>query len=170
MALVAQKMRDATGAIATYRLNTSSAGTQGNPDGIPAHPHPDELLCVVFSGFPVTPTGDRNVHDVAAYYAAHPESEGEPISGDQTARWRHLQCGDPDPEDGTRCRGPEHCAAAPHGPGTGWVHPWPTYRDIAHVLYPCGIAPEPVVDAPVVDENVDGPVQLDLLGYLASLT
>lgn len=129
---------------------------------------PDDRLKVHFSGYPVVPSGGRPILEVVAYYAAHPDSPGEPISGDQTARWRHLQCGDPAPEPGTGCRGPEHCAAAPHGPGTGWIRDWPRYRDIARVLYPGGVAPVPVEDPPAVIED-EGPVQLDLLEYLAAL-
>ncbi|GAB4097679.1 hypothetical protein GCM10028787_31540 [Brachybacterium horti] len=157
-------LRDATGKIARYRPWASNEGTQGRPE-VPERPHPDEILRVRFSGFGIPHASRRPLSETIDYYAAHPDSEGEPISGDEVARFRHFQCGDPDPDPETACRGPEHCPAAPHRPGTGWVR-GAQYRDIAHVLYPGGTVPVRVKGAGPALEVDEQPVQLDLLDYL----
>lgn len=158
MALCTQKLRDAFGQVATYRTNSASPDrATGHPEP-PEHPHPDELLRVRFSGYFIPANCRRPLADIAAYYAAHPESEGHPISGDECARVRHMQCGDPQPDPHTGCRGPEHCQAAPHEPGSGWLSErHPHYRDIAHALYPAGRVPQP---------RPAQPIQLDLLTFL----
>lgn len=168
MALHTQKMRDARGKVATYRLNANNPDTRtGHPEP-PARPHPDELLRVRWSGYFIPSSNRRPLAETAAYYEAHPESEGHPISGDECARVRRSQCGDTGQDPATGCRGPEHCAAAPHEGGAGWIDSRvPRYRDIAHTLYLSGQAPVPATrPGPSRPE----PEQLDLLTYLTSLT
>lgn len=109
----------------------------------------------------------RPLAEIAAYYAAHPDSEGHPVSGDECARARYSQCGDPDPDPTTGCRGEKHCQAAPHEGGAGWIYGRTArYRDIAHVLYPGGTAPVPVEDAPA--PHPEAPVQLALFELLTT--
>lgn len=165
MHVFTRKMRDATGQVTTHRTNSGGVDPTTGHREPPARPHPDEILMVRWSGFFVPSSSTHPVAEIAAYYAAHPESEGHPVSGDEMARTRYSQCGDVDPDPATGCRGEGYCQAAPHEGGTGWITGRiARYRDIAHVLYPGGVAPVPVEDAP----QDEGPVQLDLLEYLAT--
>lgn len=165
MHVFTRKMRDATGKVATYRTNSGTPSKVTGHCEPPVRPHPDELLTVHWSGYFIPPSSSRSVAEVAAYYAAHPESEGEPISGDQLARTIRSQCGDSNPDQFAGCRGEGYCQAAPHGSSRGWITDRiARYRDIAHVLYPGGVAPVPVEDAPEGEE----PVQLDLFDYLTT--
>ncbi|WP_422117790.1 hypothetical protein [Brachybacterium sp. UNK5269] len=167
MHVFTRKMRDATGKVATYRTNPGTPDKATGHIEPPALPHPDEILTVRWSGYFIPSSSTRPLAEVAAYYAAHPDSEGEPISGDECARVRYSQCGDPDPDPTTGCRGEEHCQAAPHAGGTGWIYGRTArYRDIAHVLYPGGTAPVPVEDASA--PGPEAPVQLALFEYLTT--
>lgn len=165
MHVFTRKMRDGTGQVATYRTNSGACAPVTGHREPPVRPHPDEILMVRWSGYFVPSSDTRPVAETAAYYAAHPESEGHPVSGDENARTRYSQCGDTNPDQFAGCRGEGYCQAAPHDGGRGWITGRTAYyRDIAHVLYPGGTAPVPVEDAP----TEEGPVQLDLLDYLAT--
>lgn len=164
MHVFTRKMRDATGKVRTYRTNagTPSPAT-GHPEP-PEHPHPDEVLKARWTGYFIPAMGGGSVVETAAYYAAHPESEGHPVSGDDTARTLRSQCGDRARTG--ECRGPDFCQAAPHE-GNGWISDRvPRYRDIARSLYPAGTAPVPAEDA----ARPTGPVQLDLFDALEELS
>ncbi|PZT98928.1 MAG: hypothetical protein DI630_18170 [Gordonia sp. (in: high G+C Gram-positive bacteria)] len=161
-----EKMIDATGKVATYRANSGIPDKSTGHCEPPKNPHPDEMLRVRWSGYFIPSSNRHPVAETIAYYAAHPDAEGHPVSGDELARTQHTQCGDPDPDQTYRCRGPQYCQAAPHEGGTGWLSDRiPRYRDIAHVLYPGGVAPEPWAK-PAPDE----PKQLDLLDYLEGVS
>ncbi len=75
-----------------------------------------------------------------------------PVDGDQTARWRALQCWDdqigrqPDKKRFTTepCENPECPHPKPHCAGQWFSDDWPRFRDIAHVLYPGGRVPWPL--------------------------
>lgn len=167
MTTYSRKMRDATGAVRTYRTNSNTPSAATGHREPPTHPDPDELLMVNWSGYFIPSGSQRVLAEVAAYYASHPESEGEPISGDETARARYSQCGDPNPDPTGGCRGPAHCPAAPHEGGTGWIDERvPRYRDISHVLYRGGGAPTAVEMSPRAADSV----QLDLLDSLEGMS
>ena len=51
--------------------------------------------------------------------------------------------------------------------GTGWIGGGARYLDIGHILYPGGSAPVPVENTAAPE--VEGPMQLDLLKYLATV-
>ena len=136
MALVdREKMTDATGAVHLYRPVPNN--TPGVP---PEYPHPDAILRSRWSGYGIPPDETRSLEDVLAYYAAHPDSEGHPVSGDETVRFR-------------RWRSPEHY--------------WPRFRDIAHVLYPGGRLPVPVGDEPADGQHPD---QLTIFDALEAMS
>ncbi|MGO1320812.1 MAG: hypothetical protein ACTMIK_11250 [Galactobacter sp.] len=44
-----------------------------------------------FSGYAIPPGDERTVVEVAAYYAANDPEKGQPISGDETARFHHWR-------------------------------------------------------------------------------
>lgn len=170
MATYRRKMQDATGAVRTYRTNSNAPSAATGHREPPALPDPDEVLLVNWSGYFIPPGSQRVLAEVAAYYAAHPESEGEPISGDETARARYSRCGDPSPDAATGCRGADHCPAAPHEGGRGWITGRvPRYRNIAHTLYPGGVVPTPVGEEEGSEHQGQEPEQLDLLAYLSTL-
>lgn len=171
MALVdRERMKDATGAVHLYRPVPNST-----PGKVPAHPHPDATHDVTWSGWGLHPC--KHTHETVQDYLDWCEAEGRepdhPISGDQTARWRYLQCWD-DVIGRTRakfysgaepCENPECPHPKPHCAGQWFSDRWPRFRDIAHALYPGGVVPVPVDDLPK-DED---PVQLDLIDYLAQI-
>lgn len=124
-----ERLRDAAGAVHLY---TPCPGTPDRVTGHrepPEHPHPDAILHARWSGWGIPPHDYGSpLSDVIAYYAAHPNGEGHPVSGDETVRFR-------------RWRSTEHY--------------WPRFRDIAHVLYPCGRLPAPVGDEPAPEQHPD---------------
>lgn len=141
-----ERMRDSTGAVHLYREVADMPDQETGHREPPESPHPAAVLRVRFSGFAVVPTADRKIGDVIAYYAEHPD-EGEPISGDETARFWHWR-------------------------GSG--RRWPCFCDIAHVLYPGGAVPVPVRDTPLGSAKDEGdppaePEQLDIYEVLAAL-
>ena len=141
MALVTrERMRDATGAVHLYTPCPDTPDRVTGHREPPEHPHPDAILRSRWSGHGIPRDETRSLECVLAYYAAHPDSEGHPVSGDETVRFRHWR-----------------------SPG----HYWPRFRDIAHVLYPGGQVPVPVVDEPQEPER-PAPVQLDLLDALGA--
>ena len=116
-----ERLRDSTGAVHLYRPVPDTEDPVTGHREPPEHPHPDAILRSRWSGYGIPPDETRSLEDVLAYYAAHPDSEGHPVSGDETVRFR-------------RWRSPEHY--------------WPRFRDIAHVLYPGGVIPVPVGSEP----------------------
>lgn len=98
MHVFTRKMRDATGKVATHRTNSNTPSKATGHIEPPALPHPDEILTVRWSGYFIPSSSTRPIAEIAAYYAAHPDSEGHPVSGDECARVRYSQCGDPDPD------------------------------------------------------------------------
>lgn len=183
-----EKMRDATGKVATY-TEPPHTGRTGPGTKVPKHPHPDAILQVHDSGRGIHPcTHLHPLADILAYYAEQGEEPDLPVSGDETARLAAWQCWDDltgrlkqktytgtEPCENPACPHPRPHAAA------SWIHqsPWepdrdpswgtPYYRDIAHVLYPGGALPTPVRDEPEPPATPE-PEQLDLLTHLKELT
>lgn len=149
MALVdREEMRDATGAVRLYK--PVPGNTPGDP---PEHPHPDAQHHARTSGRGIHPCFHLHpLADVLAYYAERGEEPDMPVDGDQTARWRALQCWDDatgrlqqKTYTGTEpCENPECPHPQPHCAGQWFSKHWPRFRDIAHVLYPEGRVPWPV--------------------------
>lgn len=150
MALVdREKMTDATGAVHLYRPVPDS--TPGVP---PEYPHPDAIHHARTSGRGLHPCFHlRPLAEDLAYYEERGEEPDMPVDGDQTARWRALQCWDdqigrqPDKKrfTGTEpCENPECPHPKPHCAGQWFSDDWPRFRDIAHVLYPGGRVPWPL--------------------------
>lgn len=131
-----ERLRDAAGVVHLYTPCPDTPDRVTGHREPPEHPHPDAILHARWSGWGIPPDETRSLEDVAAYYVAHPDSEGHPVSGDETVRFR-------------RWRSTEHY--------------WPRFRDIAHVLYPGGVIPVPPVE-PLPPE--DDPRQTDLFDLL----
>lgn len=150
MALVdREKMTDATGAVHLYRPVPNN--TPGIP---PEYPHPDAIHHARTSGRGLHPCFHlRPLAEDLAYYEERGEEPDMPVDGDQTARWRALQCWDdqigrqPDKKKFTGnepCENPECPHPKPHCAGQWFSDDWPRFRDIAHVLYPGGRVPWPL--------------------------
>lgn len=150
MALVdREKMTDATGAVHLYRPVPNN--TPGVP---PEYPHPDAIHHARTSGRGLHPCFHlRPLAEDLVYYEERGEEPEMPVDGDQTARWRALQCWDdqigrqPDKKKftGTEpCENPECPHPKPHCAGQWFSDDWPRFRDIAHVLYPGGRVPSPL--------------------------
>lgn len=146
MALVdREKMTDATGAVHLYRPVPNN--TPGVP---PEYPHPDAIHHARSSGRGLHPCFHlRPLAEDLAYYEERGEEPEMPVDGDQTARWRALQCWDdqigrqPDKKKFT-CENPECPHPKPHCAGQWFSDDWPRFRDIAHALYPGGRVPWPL--------------------------
>ncbi len=149
MALVdREQMTDATGTTRLYRPVPDN--TPGVP---PEHPHPDATHQARSSGRGLHPCFHLHpLADVLAYYEERGVEPDMPVDGDQTARWRRLQCWDdvtgrlqqktyPGSEP---CENPECPHPQPHCAGQWFSDEWPRFRDIAHVLYPEGRVPWPL--------------------------
>lgn len=197
MALVdREQMVDATGAVHLYRPVPDN--TPGVP---PEYPHPDAIHQARTSGRGIHPCFHLHpLVDLLAYYEERGEEPDIPVDGDQTARWRALQCWDdqtgrqPDRKffSGSEpCENPECPHPQPHCAGQWFSERWPRFRDIAHVLYPEGRVPWPVgfngpriygahpqwqpfkaIAPPPEPEPpaTSEPEQLDMLAYLEELT
>lgn len=149
MALVDHEpMTDATGAVNTYRPVPGTA----NPT-IPEHPHPDAVHHAHPSGRGIHPcTHLQPLADQLAYYEEQGKEPDMPVDGDQTARWRALQCWDDQigRQPGKKFTGTEPCEnpdcphPRPHSAGQWFSDHWPRFRDIAHTLYPEGRVPYPL--------------------------
>lgn len=150
MALVdREKMTDATGAVHLYRPVPNS--TPGVP---PEYPHPDAIHHARASGRGLHPCFHlQPLADDLAYYEERGEEPDMPVDGDQTARWRALQCWDDitgrlkkkSGYTGSEpCENPECPHPKPHCAGQWFSDDWPRFRDIAHVLYPGGRVPWPL--------------------------
>lgn len=181
-----EKMRDATGKIATY-TEPPHTGRRG---ALPKHPHPDAILRVHDSGHGIHPCTHRrnSIQEYLDWCATEGVEPDRPISGDETTRLAAWQCWDDiigrtraksytgtEPCEEPRCPHPQ-----PHASGS-WMHqsPWepdrdptwgtPYFRDIAHVLYPHGVLPIPIRDEPEPPAAPE-PEQLDMLAYLEEMT
>lgn len=191
-----EKMRDATGAVHTYR---ETPGT--NLPEPPKHPHPDAFLTVNGSysaGRGIHPCNHRPLAVWRAQYieamghAPEDDDEGCPVSGDATTRLARQQCWDDQIHRAPKksytgsepCEEPSCPHPRPHAAGQ-WIHhsPWEEgrdprwgtayFRDIAHVLYPGGVLPVPVRDEPAPEPELPAapdPEQLDMLAYLEEMT
>lgn len=149
MALVdREQMTDATGAVHLYRP------TPDNSPGVPPeYPHPDAQHQARTSGQGLHPcTHLHPLTDVLAYYEQRGEEPDIPVDGDQTARWKRLQCWDDvtgrlqqKTYSGSEpCENPDCPHPQPHSGGQWFSKDWPRFRDIAHVLYPEGRVPWPL--------------------------
>ena len=193
----AQRMRDATGKEHLYR-----GVTQGVP---PDYPHPLERLVpnggrrwhseIRFEGRGMPLVKQLEKYEALVGRPAGEDEVGLAVSGDETKRWEHTQCWDsvttryPDQK---YFYGQEPCEmeSCPH-PKPHKSAQWilrrregfplsePRFIDIAHVLYPGGVAPVPVGAAIDEEDTTDlpdlptathaEPEQLDMLTYLEDL-
>lgn len=109
-----ERLRDSTGAVRLYTPVPDTPHPVTGHREPPECPHPDAVLHTRWSGWGIPPDETSSLQAAADYLAANPGSEGHPVSGDETVRFR-------------RWRSEERY--------------WPRFRDIAHVLYPGGQVP-----------------------------
>lgn len=166
-------LRDATGAVREYRPVTAEGR-------IPPHPHPNAWHKAHRSGSGLHPNRHRPIADYLAWCADNDTEPDNPVDGDETARLARRKCWDDivtrapqrggytgtEPCDEPTCPHPR-----PHSAGQWFTDDWPTFGDIAHALYPGGLRPVPVDDAPPAVDDDDSPrqhtpVQLDLFADL----
>lgn len=165
-----EKMRDATGKVATY----TAAPATAHPSP-PKHPHPDAELVTHESGRKIHP--DEHYQRLAGFLEYLRVNGGEfPVDGDATARMRRMKCWDPLTNRGQKsytgtepCEEPSCPHPQPHTASQWFVDNFPHFRDIAHVLYPGGVLPvrvDPTPEPPATP----APVQLTIYDALEAMT